>query len=68
MQVFGRDLDLSPYFFGVEYTTDGVNQISGTNIKYVKLVALHFRTQRPKEWTNDDTFRWERLVGYYFRK
>ncbi|CAG9538136.1 unnamed protein product [Cercopithifilaria johnstoni] len=68
MQLFGRDLDLSPYFFGVEYTTDGVNRISGTNIKYVKLVALHFRTQRPKEWTSDDdTFHWERLVGDYFK-
>ncbi|VDK75632.1 unnamed protein product [Litomosoides sigmodontis] len=65
MQLFGRDLDLSPYFFGVEYGTDGVNRISGTNIKYVKLVALHFRTQRPIEWTSDDTFRWERLVGEY---
>uniref|UniRef100_A0A7I4KHE9 SSD domain-containing protein n=1 Tax=Brugia malayi TaxID=6279 RepID=A0A7I4KHE9_BRUMA len=66
MQLFGRDLDLSPYFFGVEYTADGVDRISGTNIKHVKLVALHFRTQRPNEWTSDDTFHWERLVGHYF--
>uniref|UniRef100_A0A1I7W143 Patched family protein n=1 Tax=Loa loa TaxID=7209 RepID=A0A1I7W143_LOALO len=67
MQLFGRDLDLSPYFFGVEYTADGVDRISGTNIKHVQLVALHFRTQRPNEWTSDDTFRWERLVGNYFK-
>ncbi|VDM21820.1 unnamed protein product [Wuchereria bancrofti] len=66
MQLFGRDLDLSPYFFGVEYTADGVDRISGTNIKHAKLVALHFRTQRPNEWTSDDTFHWERLVGHYF--
>ncbi|MCP9265642.1 Patched domain-containing protein 3 [Dirofilaria immitis] len=68
MQVFGRDLDLSPYFFGVEkYESDSIDRISGTNIKYVKLVALHFRTQRPSEWDSDDTFHWERLVGNYFK-
>uniref|UniRef100_A0A915PFZ7 SSD domain-containing protein n=1 Tax=Setaria digitata TaxID=48799 RepID=A0A915PFZ7_9BILA len=68
MQFLGRDLDLSPYFFGVEkHAPNDVDRISGTNIKYVKLVALHFRTQQPNEWTSDDTFQWERLVGNYFR-
>ncbi|VDK67511.1 unnamed protein product [Onchocerca ochengi] len=68
MQLFGRNLDLSPYFFGVEeYPSGDIDRISGTNIKYVKLVALHFRTPRPNEWTNDDALHWERLVGNYFK-
>ncbi|VDK30672.1 unnamed protein product [Gongylonema pulchrum] len=68
MKFLGRDLDLSPYFFGVDVdSTKYLSETLGTNIKYVKLVALHFRTQRPSEWSTDDALRWERLVGSYFR-
>ncbi|VDM96435.1 unnamed protein product [Thelazia callipaeda] len=58
MQFFGRDLDLSPYFFG---------QISEVHIEFAELIVLHFRTRRPSEWSSEDAYSWERLVGSYLR-
>lgn len=69
MQFLGREMDLSPYFFGVEqYNTDELRRRGESNVKFLKMILLHFRTPRPSEWDTEDAFKWERMVGSYFRK
>uniref|UniRef100_A0A183V8L3 SSD domain-containing protein n=1 Tax=Toxocara canis TaxID=6265 RepID=A0A183V8L3_TOXCA len=65
----GRDLDLTPNFFGVttytpEEMSDGAH---ASNIKDLRVIILQFRAQKPMEWNEDDIFQWERSVGEYYR-
>uniref|UniRef100_F1KV80 Patched domain-containing protein 3 n=1 Tax=Ascaris suum TaxID=6253 RepID=F1KV80_ASCSU len=65
----GRDMDLSPNFFGVTtYKPEEMNGTQASNIKDLKMIILQFRAQKPKDWDEDDIFQWERSVGDYYRK
>ncbi|VDK58841.1 unnamed protein product [Anisakis simplex] len=66
----GRDLDLTPNFFGVTtYDSDEMKNGSyASNIKDLKVVVLHFRAHKPADWSEDDIYAWERGVGKYFRE
>ncbi|CAI5448629.1 unnamed protein product [Caenorhabditis angaria] len=61
MQVLGKELDLSPNFFGVRTDEDG-------NVEYVKIVMLQIRANIPAGWSKEDTANYERMISNYFHK
>ncbi|CAB3406814.1 unnamed protein product [Caenorhabditis bovis] len=59
MQVLGKELDLSPYFFGVRTNSAG-------EVEYVKIVMLQVRANVPDGWTKEDAAAYERMISHYF--
>ncbi|VDM43493.1 unnamed protein product [Toxocara canis] len=63
MKAVGRELDLSPNFHGVETYEEGKEPKDAvTNIKYLKLIALIIRANRPDSWTAEDADAWDIAV------
>ncbi|VDO63980.1 unnamed protein product [Haemonchus placei] len=60
MNVLGKDLDLSPNFFGVR-----TNKTDDT-VEFLKVVAFQLRANPPANWTKYDLQAYERLVSAYF--
>lgn len=58
MEMLGRQIDLSPNFFGVQ-TKDG----EVTNIEFLRLIVLQFRAEKPSNATKIDLERWERRIA-----
>ncbi|KAK6033297.1 hypothetical protein OSTOST_00490, partial [Ostertagia ostertagi] len=59
MDVLGKELDLSPNFFGVRTNgTDG-------SIEFLKVVGFQLRANAPSNWTKYDVQTYERLVSSY---
>uniref|UniRef100_A0A915Q434 SSD domain-containing protein n=1 Tax=Setaria digitata TaxID=48799 RepID=A0A915Q434_9BILA len=95
--LFGRELSMQPYFFGVELykgnetkedndeELEGIRQLFGnntkaellvnqnkthpalTNMKSVKMIALHFRALQGPQWSKEDMKKWEMDVVHFFR-
>ncbi|PIO64443.1 hypothetical protein TELCIR_13929 [Teladorsagia circumcincta] len=62
MDVLGKELDLSPNFFGVRTNgTDG-------SIEFLKVVGFQLRANPPLNWTKYDVQMYERLVSSYLDK
>ncbi|KHN77234.1 Patched domain-containing protein 3 [Toxocara canis] len=60
MTLLGRDQDLSPNFHGVETYEEGKEPEDAiTNIKYLKIIALIQRANRPDSWTAEDADAWD---------
>lgn len=59
MQVLGKELDLSPNFFGVRTNENG-------KVEYVKIVMLQIRANIPKNWKKEDVAAYERMISQYF--
>lgn len=59
MQVLGKELDLSPNFFGVQTNEDG-------EVQYVKIIMLQIRANIPKNWKKEDAAEYERMISQYF--
>ncbi|CAI4222094.1 unnamed protein product [Auanema sp. JU1783] len=62
MQVLGKELDLSPSFFGVQ-----TNETSHA-INYLKLIMMQFRANPAQGWSRDDVAQYERKISHYFHK
>uniref|UniRef100_A0A7I4YSX6 SSD domain-containing protein n=1 Tax=Haemonchus contortus TaxID=6289 RepID=A0A7I4YSX6_HAECO len=60
MNVLGKDLDLSPNFFGVR-----TNKTDDT-VEFLRVVAYTLRANPPSNWTKYDLQAYERLVSAYF--
>ena len=61
MEVLGKELDLSPYFFGVQTKDHGA-------VGYVKMVMMQLRANPPLDWKREDVAAFERKVANYFHK
>ncbi|VDM37089.1 unnamed protein product [Toxocara canis] len=60
MTAFGHELDLTPNFHGVETYEEGKEPEDAiTNIKYLKIIALIQRANRPDSWTAEDADAWD---------
>ncbi|KAL6738046.1 hypothetical protein Aduo_011640 [Ancylostoma duodenale] len=62
MDVLGKDLDLSPYFFGVE-----INE-TDHSVKFLKVIGIQFRANLPDNWDKYDLQNYERRLTAYFQK
>lgn len=68
MQMLGRQLDLSPNFFGVKIANNLMENNSPTNIGYLKLIVLQFRAEKPANASKDEVEEWERSVANFANK
>uniref|UniRef100_A0A914YAY8 Uncharacterized protein n=1 Tax=Panagrolaimus superbus TaxID=310955 RepID=A0A914YAY8_9BILA len=69
MSVLGRELDLSPLFFGVrKFPNDDAQRHAHltTNIEHLPLIVLQYRADKPKYATKEDVQAWERTIERYF--
>lgn len=68
--ILGRKLDMSPHFFGVQTVQNGSSDKSRTptNIDYLKMIVLQFRSEPPENTTRDDILKLERAVAKYLHK
>ncbi|RCN30877.1 hypothetical protein ANCCAN_23345 [Ancylostoma caninum] len=62
MDVLGKDLDLSPYFFGVEVNA------TDHSVKFLKVIGIQFRANLPDNWDKYDLQNYERGLTAYFQK
>ncbi|PAV89735.1 hypothetical protein WR25_11209 isoform D [Diploscapter pachys] len=62
MEVLGKELDLSPNFFGVR-----TNE-SDHSLEYLKIVVMQFRANPPLGWVKEDVAEYERMLSTYFHK
>ncbi|VDM75597.1 unnamed protein product, partial [Strongylus vulgaris] len=61
MEVLGKELDLSPNFFGVE------TNATDHTVKFLKVVAAQFRAGPPDDWDKYDVQDYERKLTAYFQ-
>uniref|UniRef100_A0A7E4UX87 SSD domain-containing protein n=1 Tax=Panagrellus redivivus TaxID=6233 RepID=A0A7E4UX87_PANRE len=69
MSVLGRELDLSPLFFGVKkYDSDDAQRAAHrtTNIEHLPLILLQFRADKPVNATKEEVANWERQIVHYY--
>uniref|UniRef100_A0A1I7WSS7 SSD domain-containing protein n=1 Tax=Heterorhabditis bacteriophora TaxID=37862 RepID=A0A1I7WSS7_HETBA len=62
MEVLGKELDLSPNFFGVR-TNEALH-----TLEFLKIVMMQFRANPPQGWMKDDVQIYERKLSTYFHK
>uniref|UniRef100_A0A0K0DGN1 SSD domain-containing protein n=1 Tax=Angiostrongylus cantonensis TaxID=6313 RepID=A0A0K0DGN1_ANGCA len=62
MEVIGKEIDLSPNFFGVKTNS------SDRTVEFLKLVLFQFRANPPKNWNRYDVQAYERRVVSYFNR
>lgn len=62
MEVLGKELDLSPYFFGVQ------TYPKTEMIQFVKIVSMQLRANPPLDWKREDVAAFERKMATYFHK
>ncbi|VDM59403.1 unnamed protein product [Angiostrongylus costaricensis] len=60
MEVIGKEIDLSPNFYGVKTNS------SDRTVQFLKLVLFQFRANPPKNWNRCDVQAYERRVVSYF--
>uniref|UniRef100_A0AC34RQX1 Uncharacterized protein n=1 Tax=Panagrolaimus sp. JU765 TaxID=591449 RepID=A0AC34RQX1_9BILA len=68
MSIFGRQLDLSPLFFGVKKFDNPENQRltnSTTNIENLPLIVLQLKADKPQNISKEDVSKWEREIEHY---
>ncbi|KAE9556060.1 hypothetical protein FO519_000694 [Halicephalobus sp. NKZ332] len=68
MSVLGRELDLSPVFFGVKKFDNAEAQRKAhamTNIERLPLIVLQYRADKPVNVTKEDVVNWERAVEHF---
>lgn len=71
MSIFGRQLDLSPSFFGIRKFDNYEAQQkanSSTNIQHLPLIVLQFRADMPSNGSKDDVVVWQRAVEQYYHQ
>ena len=68
--ILGRKLDMSPHFFGVQTIENGNSNKSATptNIEYLKMIVLQFRSEPPANASREDIMKLERAVAKYLHK
>uniref|UniRef100_A0A1I7RI20 SSD domain-containing protein n=2 Tax=Bursaphelenchus xylophilus TaxID=6326 RepID=A0A1I7RI20_BURXY len=71
MSILGKQLDLSPNFFGVEKFENLVDQMtagSPTNIKNLKLILVQLRADKPSNASKNDVVEYERQITDFVNK
>ncbi|CAD5218816.1 unnamed protein product [Bursaphelenchus okinawaensis] len=71
MSILGKQLDLSPNFFGAEkYETEEEQRLAGspTNIKKLKLILIQFRADKPANASKSDVDKYERQITDFVNK
>uniref|UniRef100_A0A915AUF4 SSD domain-containing protein n=1 Tax=Parascaris univalens TaxID=6257 RepID=A0A915AUF4_PARUN len=69
MTSLGYEFDLSPNFHGVETYEEGEEPKQAfTNIKYVKVIMLIVRVDKPDSWTDEDANRWDAAIRKRFNE
>uniref|UniRef100_F1KXR1 Patched domain-containing protein 3 n=1 Tax=Ascaris suum TaxID=6253 RepID=F1KXR1_ASCSU len=69
MTSLGLEFDLSPNFHGVETYAEGKEPKQAfTNIKYVKIIMLIIRIDKPDSWTDEDAKTWDVAIRKRFNE
>ena len=71
MSVLGRELDLSPVFFGVKKFDNPEAQRNAhamTNVEHLPLIVLQYRADKPVNVTKEDVVNWERAVERFYHQ
>lgn len=69
MTSLGVEFDLSPNFHGVEtYTAGKEPKKALSNIKYLKVIVLIIRANKPDSWTDEDAVTWDAAVRKRFNE
>lgn len=71
MSVLGRELDLSPVFFGVKKFDSAEAQRKAnvmTNVEHLPLIVLQYRADKPTNVTKEDVANWERAIGHFYHQ